>query len=257
MNFFNWLNYASAIMAGLLAGSFLNVVIHRGPALWGLLDDSRGDLAAPRSYCPSCRVPIGLADLVPLFGFVRLGGKCRACGAAISWRYPAVELAGAAAAAAALATFGLSWSALFAAVFLMALIALAAIDAETGFLPDAITAPLAWAGLLVNLQGRFAPLDAAVIGAAVGYGAFRLVAEAYRLIRRREGLGGGDAKLLAAFGAWGGWTVLAPSVLIGALAALAYVLAARLFGRRIDAETPVPFGPGLCVGGAVSVLIGL
>lgn len=255
----HWVFYITAVFIGLFAGSFLNVVIHRGPALWGLVDDengARGALWAPRSYCPACKSPISVFDLAPLLSYAMLRGKCRACGGAISPRYPLVELAGAVAAIASLVIFGLSASALFAAAYLWALIALAAVDAETGFLPDAMTLPLIALGLIANLGDRFAPLEAAVIGAVAGYGVFWIVAAAYRLVRRREGLGGGDAKLLAAIGAWSGWTALAPAVLVGAIAALAGILGLMILGRKIGPETPVPFGPSLCLGGAIVFLTG-
>ena len=255
----HWVFYITATLVGLLAGSFLNVVIHRGPAMWGLVDDeigARGALWAPRSYCPSCKKQIGVFDLAPLASYALLRGKCRACGGAISPRYPAVELAGALAALGALLIYGLSASALFAAVYLWALIALAAIDAETGFLPDAITFPLIALGLIANLGNRFVPLDAAVIGAVAGYIVFWIVSAAYRRIRRREGLGGGDAKLLAAIGAWAGWMAIAPAILIGALLSLAGILGLMMLGKKIGPETPVPFGPSLCLGGAITFLAG-
>ncbi len=252
----HWVFYITAIFAGLIAGSFLNVVIHRGPALWGLTKDNggRGTFWAPRSYCPNCKAAISNFDLVPLLSFLFLRGKCRACGGAIAARYPIVEFVAAVAAAASVAIFGLSLSAFFAALFLLALIALAAIDAETGYLPDAITVPLIWLGLIANLGDRFVPLQSAVIGAVAGYVAFWTVSAAYRLVRRREGLGGGDAKLLAAVGAWSGWLALAPAVLAGAIIALAGILALVILGRKIGAETPVPFGPALCLGGALVFL---
>ncbi|MEX0645529.1 MAG: A24 family peptidase, partial [Parvularculaceae bacterium] len=143
---------------------------------------------------------------------------------------------------------------LFAVLFLLGLVALAAIDAETGFLPDALTVPLIWLGLIANIGERFASLPSAVIGAVAGYAAFWFVSGAYRLVRGREGLGGGDAKLLAAIGAWGGWMALAPAVFFGAIAALAGILGLLMLGRRIGPETPVPFGPALCLGGAAVFL---
>lgn len=253
----SWLIYATVLALGLLAGSFLNVVIHRGPAMWGLSDDdrgARGTLAAPRSYCPACRSQIAIADLVPVASYFALRGKCRTCGGGISLRYPAVELAGAAAAMAALAAFGATWTALFAAAFLLALIALAAIDFETGYLPDAITLPLIALGLAANATGRFVSLSDALVGAAAGYAIFQAIAWAYYRMRGREGLGGGDAKLLAAIGAWGGWVLLAPTVFIASVAALAVVGAAGLAGQRFAGGTEIRFGPALCGGGAAMFL---
>lgn len=252
-----WVLLATAALAGLLIGSFLNVVIHRGPAMWGLVDDdrrARGDLIAPRSYCPSCAAPVARRHLIPVLGWLMLRGRCAACGAAIPLRYLLVELLGAAAAAAAFLVFGFGLSALLAAIFLWCLIALAAIDAETGYLPDALTLPLIAFGLAANIGGRFAPLPDALIGAAVGYVAFTLLRLGYAALRGREGLGQGDAKLLAAIGAWAGWQMLPAAVFAAAAASLAVILAMRLAGRRFDAASPVPFGPGLCAGGAAAFL---
>ena len=244
---------AAATLLGLLAGSFLNVVIHRGPAMWGLVDDEarRGDLIAPRSYCPACGARIRIVHLVPLAGFLLTGGKCAACGAPISKRYPIVELLGAAAGLGAVALFGPSFAALAAAALLWSLIALAVIDLETGFLPDAVTLPLALAGVAVNVWGLFATWQAALIGAAVGYGAFWLIAEAFYRLRGMEGLGLGDAKLLAALGAWLGWQALPPVVFIASIIGLAGALAMRLTGARISTHTALPFGPALAAAGAL------
>ncbi|HXI87574.1 MAG TPA: A24 family peptidase [Parvularculaceae bacterium] len=242
---------ALAGVAGAAIGSFLNVVAHRGPRLWGLVGESDGaeTLSHPRSYCPACRAPIRRFDLIPLASFLILRGKCRTCGAAIPPRYLIVEAAGAVSGALAIVLYGPTLDALFASLFLFALITLTTIDLETGFLPDAITIPLVWLGLIANLGDRFASLSASVIGAVAGYLSLRLIADLYRLARRREGLGLGDAKLLAAIGAWGGWTILAPTVFAGALVALCGVAIARLFGRRFQSDSPIAFGPALCVAG--------
>lgn len=237
---------------GLLAGSFLNVVIHRGPALWGLVDDAsrRGDLAVPRSYCPACGAQIRVVHLIPVAGYLIAGGRCADCGAPIPLRYPAVELLGAGAAVGALHLFGPGLAALAAAVFFWMLIALAVIDLETGFLPDALTAPLALAGLAANGGGLFVDWSSALIGAVAGYAVFRAIAEAFYRLRGVEGLGLGDAKLLGALGAWLGWAALVPAVFIGAVLGLLGVLILRLRGARVSAQTPLPFGPALAAGGA-------
>lgn len=248
-----WIIFATVFVAGLLLGSFLNVVIHRGPALWGLGDSesrSRGDFIAPRSYCPSCGKQIRAVDLVPVVSYALLGGKCRDCKAHISLRYPIVELLGGAAALLSVAVYGPTIDAGLAALFLFTLIALAFIDRETGYLPDALTLPLAAAGLAANITGRFASIGAALIGAGAGFLAFWALAAAYRALRGREGLGGGDAKLLAALGAWGGWTMLPPTVFAASLMALAFVGVSALMGRKIDRVAPIRFGPALCAAGA-------
>lgn len=183
-----------------------------------------------------------------------LRGRCAACGATIPIRYPLVELLGAAAAAATVLVMGFGLSALLAAMFLWCLIALAAIDAETGYLPDALTLPLIAFGLAANIGGRFAPLPDALIGAAAGYAALTLLRLAYAALRGREGLGQGDAKLLAAIGAWAGWQMLPAAVFAAAAASLAVIVSMRIAGRRFAPDMPVPFGPGLCFGGGAALL---
>lgn len=244
------LTLTAALFAGLAIGSFLNVVIHRGPTMWSLVDgEPRGDLVSPRSYCPACRTPIPSWRLVPVVSFLVQRGRCAACGAPISPRYPAVELLGGLVPVAALAAFGPTSSALAASAFGFALIALAFIDLETGYLPDAITLPLVACGLVANGFGLFvAPADAA-IGAAAGYLALRAVAFAFEGLRGKEGLGRGDAKLLAAIGAWAGWQVLPFVVFAAAAATLAGFGVARLAGRKAGLEEAIPFGPGLCAAG--------
>lgn len=214
----------------------------------------RGSLLLPRSYCPHCRTPIARAHLAPLFGYLALRGRCASCAAKISVRYPIVECAGAGAAVVAVLAFGATASGLFAAIFFWSLIALALIDLETGFLPDAIVLPLAVVGVIANAGGRFASLHESLIGAFAGFIALAAIGAAYRKLRGRDGLGLGDAKLLAAIGAWCGWTALAPSVFLGALATLVGVAMVRLQGRKINGATAVPFGPGLCFGGAAILL---
>lgn len=249
-----WVILATGALVGLLIGSFLNVVIHRGPAMWRLIDESRGDLIAPRSYCPACQKPIRTIHLFPVIGFLLLGGKCASCGAPISARYPFVELLGALAAVVAVILFGFSVEALLAAAFFWLLIPLAFIDAETGYLPDALTLPLVALGLITNGFGLFAAWPHSLIGALAGYLAFRLVAEAFRRLRRVEGLGQGDAKLLGGIGAWLGWPALAPVVFAGAVLALLAVGLTRVSGRRIASDAPIPFGPALAAAGALAMI---
>lgn len=246
---------AAAILGGLIAGSFLNVVIHRGPRLWGLVDgESRGGLAVPRSYCPACKATIPPWGLVPVVSFIVQKGRCAACRAPISPRYPIVEATGALVAVAAIAAFGLTATALAAAIFGWALVALAFVDLETGYLPDAINYPLLAAGLCANAAGLFAPIFDAVIGAVVGFASFSAIGAAFEKLRGKEGLGLGDAKLLAAIGAWGGWVILPAVVLIGALATLAAIFFERRRGKPASFDQPVPFGPGLCAAGFIALL---
>lgn len=246
-----------ALVAGALIGSFLNVVIYRGPAMWGLVDQDerpRGSLVHPRSYCPSCREPIPFWRLVPVVSYLLQRGRCAACGAPIPPRYILVEIMGAAAAVLGVALFGLTPAALFAALFGWFLIALAVIDWETGYLPDWLTLPLVIAGLAANALGAFAPLPDALTGAVAGYLSFRLIAEAFVRLRGYEGLGQGDAKLLAAVGAWGGWQALPLVIFAASILTLAAVLCLRLANRTVTAQTPLAFGPGLCAAGYLVVL---
>lgn len=252
----NWVFYVTAAAFGAVIGSFLNVLIHRAPALWKLVDDdTRGDLISPRSYCPVCREPIRNIHLIPLASYVMLGGKCANCEAPIAPRYPLVEFAGALSGVAALALFGLSMEAAGVFFFFMVMIALAAIDAETGFLPDMLTMPLLVIGIIANaFDFMNASLGGAVLGVIIGYGAFRLVDFAFLRLRGVEGLGQGDAKLLAAIGAWFGWPVLPPVVFLAAILALIGVGVASFGGAKISKETPVPFGPALAAAGAFAMI---
>ena len=249
--------YATLILAGIVIGSFLNVVIHRGPALWGLVDDAapRGGLTGPRSYCPACRAPIARKNLIPLASYIALKGKCAACGAAISARYPIVELSGGLVAAVAIAAFGFTGAALAAALFGFALVALAAIDLETGYLPDAITLPLIGAGLTANVFSIFVSPANAAIGALAGFGSLWLIGAAYERLRGREGLGLGDAKLFAAIGAWTGWAMLPLILFLAALSTLAVIGVRALIGRESALDEAVPFGPGLCAAGFAGLLL--
>ncbi len=252
-----WVFWITAAFSGAFVGSFLNVIIFRGAALWGLGDgpiEARGDFVSPRSYCPHCRTTLRWFDLAPLVSFVVLGGKCRACAAPIPAAYPAVEALAAGGAVASVAMFGPTPEALLASVALFFLIAIAEIDRQTAYVPDALTVPFLAIGLVVNLDGRFAPLRDAVIGILAGYAVFASLGFLYRRVRGRDGLGEGDALLLAGIGAWTGWQALPAVVLIGAAATLSFVAGLRLSGRKIAMTDALPFGPGLCLGGAFALL---
>lgn len=247
-----WALLATGAAFGLLAGSFLNVVIHRGPAMWKLVDDDsrRGDLTRPRSYCPSCGKQLKAYNLIPVFSYLAQRGKCTACASPISVRYPLVESLAALAGAIAVLIAGAPAAIVAMALFFWMLIALAVIDLETGYLPDALTLPLIVLGLAANGAGLFAPFLDALIGAVAGFAAFWLIGALFKRLRGIDGLGLGDAKLLAAFGAWLGWQALAPVVFVGAAAALIGVGAAKLAGKPISRETQLPFGPALAAAGA-------
>jgi len=213
------------------------------------------NLAWPRSHCPACQAPIRAKHLVPVVSWLWLRGRCADCSASISVRYPIVELLGAASAALAIAHFGATTTGLAAATLSFALIALTMIDLETLLLPDELTIPLLWLGLLVNLEGRFASLDEAVIGAAVGYLALWGVYQGFRLTTGKEGMGYGDFKLLSALGAWFGWTQL-PAILLLASGVGAAVGLALIFSGRQGREVPIPFGPYLAGAGIVVLYLG-
>ena len=213
----------------------------------------RFNLMWPRSHCPTCRRPIKAVENIPVLSWAWLRGKCAGCAASISFRYPLVEALGAAAALWAVAAFGFTWLALTAAVYAWALIALACTDWETGLLPDQITLPLLWLGLLVNLGDSLTPLHWAVAGAAIGYAALWSIYWAFKLMTGKEGMGYGDFKLLAAIGAWLGWQALPAVALLAASAGLLYALTAILLGRR-NRRQPIPFGPFLAAAGGAALV---
>ncbi|KVE39892.1 prepilin peptidase [Burkholderia sp. TSV86] len=264
--------YAFAIVFGLVVGSFVNVVAHRLPIMmkraWlAEIAEATGEppaadglpprynLWVPRSACPSCGHVLRAWENIPVLSYIVLRGRCSHCQAAIGLRYPLVELAAAALAAAALSLFGPSGAALAAFGLCVALLAMSAIDMQTGFLPDSLTLPLLWAGLCVNLWGMFTGLRAAVIGAIAGYLFLWCVLWLFKLLRGIEGIGYGDLKLLAALGAWLGWEALPQVVLIAAVAGATVGLVATWRGR-MRFEEPLPFGPFLAIGGAATLFCG-
>jgi len=260
---------ALALVVGLCVGSFLNVVIHRLPKMlergWrAQCAELAGEtppaepaynLVVPRSACPSCGHRIGAHENVPIVSWLALRGKCSACGARISARYPIVELAGGLLAAYAVWRFGLTWKGMAACVFLWMLTALTVIDFDTQLLPDDLTLPLLWAGLVANLFELFVPLQTAVIGAAAGYLSLWLVYWIFRLVRGKEGMGYGDFKLLAALGAWLGWSMLPIIVLLSSVVGAAIGLSLIVFRGR-DHNVPLAFGPYLAIAGAIALFFG-
>lgn len=263
-----WLAYGGAVVLGLVAGSFLNVVILRLPQMmhraWRAQcaelqgaepPAGRFDLAYPASHCPACRHPIAWRHNVPVLGWLVLRGRCAHCGASISWQYPLVELLAAALFAACVAVFGAAWTALAAMVFCAFCLALAVIDLQTSLLPDDLTLPLLWGGLLVNLWGGFVPLHDAVIGAVAGYGVLWSVYWLFRLLTGKEGMGYGDFKLLAAIGAWLGWQSL-PLVMVAASLAGVAVAGALMLAGRVRRDQPLPFGQYLAAAGVAALFAG-
>jgi leader peptidase (prepilin peptidase) / N-methyltransferase len=256
-------------LVGLCVGSFLNVVIHRVPKMlergWeAQAAEIRGEapvaqtpynLVVPRSACPSCGHKVGALENVPVVSWLVLKGKCSSCGTPISSRYPLVEVLGALLALAALWRFGITWQAAAACVFLWTLTALTFIDFDTQYLPDSLTLPLVWAGLLVNMFELFVPLKTAVIGAVAGYLSLWTVYWLFKLIRGKEGMGYGDFKLLAALGAWLGWQMLPLIVLLSSVVGAAIGLLLIVFKGR-DHSVPLAFGPYLAIAGAIALFFG-
>jgi leader peptidase (prepilin peptidase)/N-methyltransferase len=256
-------------LVGLLVGSFLNVVIYRLPRMmeqeWQCqCAELRGEeapqseavsLVRPRSRCPACGHAISALENIPLVSWLFLRGKCSACQAAISVRYPLVEAATGLLTAFAAMHFGFGPDALGAILLIWSLIALTFIDFDTTYLPDAITLPLLWCGLLFNLGDTFTDLSSAVIGAMAGYLALWSVYWGFKLLTSKEGMGYGDFKLLAALGAWLGWQMLPLIILlssvVGAIVGGILILLANR-GR----EVPIPFGPYLAVAGLLALFWG-
>jgi leader peptidase (prepilin peptidase)/N-methyltransferase len=260
---------AASLLFGLMIGSFLNVVIHRLPRMmerdWSAqCAELRGETPAttepfsllhPGSRCPHCGRPVAVLENIPVLSYLLLRGRCRGCGERIGWRYPAVEtLTG--------LLFGfIGWqlgpalAAAGAMFFVAAMVALTFIDFDTQLLPDDITLPLLWAGLLLNIAGTFADLTSAVIGAMAGYLSLWSVYWAFKLLTGKEGMGYGDFKLLAAIGAWLGWQVLPLTILlssfVGAVVGIGLIVLAR-HGRNV----PIPFGPYLAVSGMIALFWG-
>jgi leader peptidase (prepilin peptidase)/N-methyltransferase len=257
------------IFFGLCVGSFLNVVIHRLPKMmerqWlaecaevtGAAPPpaERYNLMAPRSSCPKCGHRLSALENIPIASYIALGGKCSACKAPISLRYPAVEALSGALAGYIAWRYGLSAAMLGALIFVWAMIALAFIDLDTLYLPDSITLALLWAGLLFNLGGTYTDTRSAVIGAAAGYLALWTVFWAYKLATGKEGMGYGDFKLLAAIGAWLGWKMLPLVILLSSFAGAAIGVGLIVFARHAR-NVPIPFGPYLAVAGSIALFWG-
>ncbi len=258
-----------SILVGLAIGSFLNVVIHRLPKVmereWqNQCAELKGEPVAtgeaysivrPRSRCPHCSRPIPALENIPLLSYLVLRGRCKGCGKAIGWRYPLVEALTGILFGVVAWHFGPSVAAAGAMMFVGAMVALTFIDFDTQLLPDDITLPLLWLGLLANVAGIFTDLTSAVIGAAAGYLSLWSVYWLFKLLTGKEGMGYGDFKLLAAIGAWLGWQVLPLTILLssllGAIIGVALIVLAR-HGRNV----PIPFGPYLAASGIIALLWG-
>ena len=258
-----------AALLGLCVGSFLNVVIHRLPKImerqWRAecaelsgqeaAPGPRYNLVVPRSACPSCGHLISAIENVPVLSWLALGGKCKGCKTPISRRYPIVELLTGALSGFIARHFGFGMAAAGALLFTWAMIALTFIDLDTFFLPDSITLPLLWLGLLFNINATFVGLSSAVIGAVAGYLSLWSVYWAFKWATGKEGMGYGDFKLLAAIGAWLGWTMLPLTILLSSLVGAAIGIVLIVFAGR-GRSVPIPFGPYLAIAGMIALLYG-
>lgn len=254
---------------GLLIGSFLNVVIHRVPKMMQRESDNyvahesgkplphteRFNLMLPRSACPQCGHRITALENIPVISYLFLRGKCSGCKTPISARYPIIELLAGILSAFLIWRFGSGLAGLATLLFAYLLIAMTFIDADTQLLPDDLTLSLLWAGLLVNLQSTFVPLSDAVIGAAAGYLSLWSIYWLFKLVTGKEGMGYGDFKLLAALGAWLGWSMLPIILLLSSIVGAIVGICLIVFHKR-GRDNPIPFGPYLAAAGMIALLYG-
>ncbi len=264
-----WLMSCVGLMS-LLIGSFLNVVIHRLPVMlereWkhectellagqdGVLPETGTfNLIVPRSQCPTCGHKITALENIPVLSYLFLGGKCSDCKTPISIQYPLVEFCTALLSVIVAWYYGFSLQTLALLLFTWTLVALFMIDAKTMLLPDKLTYPLLWAGLLLNMNALFVSLEDSVMGAVFGYLALWSVYWLFKLVTGKEGMGYGDFKLLAALGAWGGWQVLPFVIFCSAAFGAVFGLGLMLI-RRHRESIPMPFGPWLSMAGYVAMV---
>jgi len=260
---------ALASIIGLLVGSFLNVVIHRLPKMlereWReqcadlsgteIKQEAAYNLTAPRSSCPHCGHKISALENIPVISYLALRGKCKGCQAAISIRYPIVETITGLLSAYASWHFGFGLAGVAAILFIWVLIALTCIDLDTQLLPDNITLPLLWLGLLFNLSNTFTSLPEAVVGAIAGYLVLWIVFWLFKLVTGKEGMGYGDFKLLAAIGAWLGWQMLPLVILLSSVVGAVVGITLIIVSKR-GRDIPIPFGPYLAGGGLIALFWG-
>jgi leader peptidase (prepilin peptidase)/N-methyltransferase len=256
----------AAAIFGLLIGSFLNVVVHRLPIMRqreidNYIADKEGkplpfperyNLMVPRSACPHCGHQITALENIPIVSWLALRGKCSQCKAPISARYPIVEAVSGILSGLLVWHFGSGWTGLATLVFTYLLLSMTLIDVDHKELPDDLTYPLLWLGLLINLNGNFVPLRDAVIGAVAGYLFLWIVARAYEAVRGQIGMGEGDFKLLAGLGAWFGWKMLPTIIVLSSFVGAAIGIAMILIGRRKKGEH-IPFGPYLAGAGMIAL----
>lgn len=262
----------ATLCLGLLVGSFLNVVIYRLPKVlarnWKIecreylelepdpsISNETFSIAWPGSRCPKCRSEIRPWHNIPLIGYILLKGKCADCSEPIGIRYPLVELITGILSVFVVLKFGATYDSLFALGFTWALVALAGIDFDTKLLPDSITLPLLWAGLIINFFGIFTTFSSAFWGAVAGYMILWTVFWGFKLLTRKDGMGYGDFKLLSAFGAWLGWQALPMIILISSVVGLAVAISMMVFMSH-DRRVPIAFGPYLAIAGWIAFIFG-
>ena len=257
------------LLLGLMVGSFLNVVIYRLPLMmqreWQAecaalngQEAAQGDkfnLSVPRSRCPHCQHAITAVENIPVVSYLFLRGKCRACRAPISFRYPIIEALTGVMSALVAWHFGVSWACAGALLLTWSLIALTFIDVDQQLLPDKMTLPLVWLGLLFNLFGVFTDLSSSVVGAIAGYLSLWSIYHLFRIVTGKEGMGYGDFKLLAALGAWLGWQYLPMIVLLSSLVGAVIGITLVLL-KQHQREIPIPFGPYLAAAGWIALIWG-
>ena len=268
-----------SVIFGLMVGSFLNVVIHRLPKMMenqeeayfkyrqgiaeGLTEaelnarpeQPKYTIVTPRSACPKCGHHITALENIPVISYLMLGGKCKGCKTGISLRYPLIEALTGMLIGLVAYQYGYTYSALFAFIFVFALVTLTFIDFDTQLLPDDITLPLLWFGLLFNLNGGFTDLKSAVIGAILGYLILWSVYWAFKLVTGKEGMGYGDFKLLGAIGAWFGWQMLPAVILLSSVVGAVIGIGLIMFKGK-GGGTAIPFGPFLALGGIAALFFG-
>lgn len=258
-----------SVIFGLILGSFLNVVIHRLPKMmeqeWHsnclelqgkeAPEKIKYTLSKPRSECPKCKHQISALENIPILSYLILGGKCKGCKTKISMRYPLVEALTGVLIGLVAWQFGYTYTTLFAWIFTLALIALTFIDFDTQLLPDDITLPLLWLGLLFNISNGFIDLKSAVIGAIIGYLILWSVYWLFKIVTGKEGMGYGDFKLLAAIGAWFGWQLIPAVILLSSVLGAVIGIGLIVF-RGKEGSTAIPFGPFLALGGIAALFYG-
>ena len=266
-----WLFYGVVIFTGLAFGSFLNVVIYRLPLMmeheWReqghefldmekpAVEAPKLGLALPASSCPKCGHRIRFWENIPVISYIFLKGQCSGCGQKISLEYPLVEATTALLSFFVAQHFGVSWQTLLALVFTWMLVALTMIDFHKQLLPDNLTLPLLWLGIIAAIFNLYVDLETAVIGAIAGYLALWSVYQLFKLLTGKEGMGFGDFKLLAALGAWMGWKMLPLIVILSSLVGAIVGIAMIIFTQH-DRRVPIPFGPYLAIAGWIALIWG-